>query len=377
MITSTLEHEEETNTKAEEHKPEPWGIWCNLEIYDFIEAGKITSSEAILIQQIGFLSKLKGEGCWASNAYLANKLNVKPRQIQKMVQNLKLHRLVIQTGTKIVNGQSYRVLETRWTKAIKQVSEGASFKTRGYVPNDAPGDVPNDIQSKKNTSYSSIKNETHRRGTLSRPRQGVVSSLNGHTNSQNLNGTNSQDLSKVETGTKPKLGTRLLSNHQSSSSPKTLSNTKTKLGTNSRDLNGSSSKTLNGIKPSSTQEFDGKCATRLFECLTKYRKIMRRDHNHKKWLSSFTRLRHEIVNTERIDIVLTWYIKHFTDDYMPKAYSAETFYKKFVNIEDAMFRKAIKSGVLSKDRIYSKNERFLYNDYIKSELNNILPDTYE
>ena len=44
------------------------------------------------------------------------------------------------------------------------------------------------------------------------------------------------------------------------------------------------------------------------------------------------------IKKKRIKSVLNWYVKHFGEEFVPKAYSAKTFCSKFANIEDAMER---------------------------------------
>jgi len=87
----------------------------------------------------------------------------------------------------------------------------------------------------------------------------------------------------------------------------------------------------------SQNPFDIKCTNRLIKILQIKRKIMRRV-NEDNWIRQFKKLRvSEGMDKRRIKQSLNWYIKQdFNDRYLPKAYSAESFRKKFLQIEDKM-----------------------------------------
>ena len=63
-----------------------------------------------------------------------------------------------------------------------------------------------------------------------------------------------------------------------------------------------------------------------------------RNVNDISWISQFKKLRiSKGMDKRRIKQTLNWYIEQdFGDRYLPKAYSAESFNKKFLQIEDKM-----------------------------------------
>lgn len=81
--------------------------------------------------------------------------------------------------------------------------------------------------------------------------------------------------------------------------------------------------------------FARKYAKKLMDELLAKNKVSKGDIN--KWTKEIIKLKAE-VGKSRLKEVLLWYIRHFTDKYTPKAYTAKTFREKFYNIEDAMNR---------------------------------------
>jgi Mn-dependent DtxR family transcriptional regulator len=84
-------------------------------IDDLIEAGTIKDSQAWLLLRIYRLSRTNGEGCWATNRYLAKKHNVSIRQIIREIMKLVELGLVIYSPEKVIrNGHAVRTLETKF-----------------------------------------------------------------------------------------------------------------------------------------------------------------------------------------------------------------------------------------------------------------------
>ncbi|GAJ04109.1 unnamed protein product, partial [marine sediment metagenome] len=84
-------------------------------------------------------------------------------------------------------------------------------------------------------------------------------------------------------------------------------------------------------------QFDINCTHRLIKILQAKRKIMRKV-NINNWIRQFKKLRvDDKIEKRRIKDVSIWYSQQdFNDRYLPKAYSAESFRKKFLQIEDKM-----------------------------------------
>ena len=77
-------------------------------------------------------------------------------------------------------------------------------------------------------------------------------------------------------------------------------------------------------------------AAKLAAAIAHRRKIQR-PVKLANWEVWFFRLKQE-VGSKRVKQVLKWYCDHISDTYVPAAYSAKTFYDKFLQIEDAMRR---------------------------------------
>lgn len=60
--------------------------------------------------------------------------------------------------------------------------------------------------------------------------------------------------------------------------------------------------------------------------------------SQKKWTEQFRILRQDLNDDQRLDRVFRWYLKNVGGDYVPEALCAETFRKKFTQIERAMGR---------------------------------------
>ncbi len=76
----------------------------------------------------------------------------------------------------------------------------------------------------------------------------------------------------------------------------------------------------------------------LCEALQSKRKLFRKKVNLNKWICRFKEL-NEQISIEKIQDVLSWYIKHIGQEYIPEAFSAKSFLDKFIRIESAMEKK--------------------------------------
>ncbi len=95
--------------------PQFTGVWIPAELFYLFWDGKVNAKQVFALATIAALSK-GGEGCWASNAFLAERLNVQPRMLQLMLEELKDIGLIKQTG---FDGR-YRTLVTCWTEAVAE-----------------------------------------------------------------------------------------------------------------------------------------------------------------------------------------------------------------------------------------------------------------
>ena len=93
-----------------------------------------------------------------------------------------------------------------------------------------------------------------------------------------------------------------------------------------------------GKSTSSHLEFDKRISIRLKKLICS-KNDMKIEVNIKKWILQFTKFRDKTgISKQRTAKVMTWYTKHFGEQYVPQAYSAQEFCDKFIRIENAMKR---------------------------------------
>src|SRR6185295_17314531 len=106
--TLRQESEEEHQLRCRPSFPE--------EILFLIEDGEVGHSEALLLMYVDHLVHTRGVGCFASNAYLAKKLNLEVRQIQNIIAKMVKIGLLARVGTINRNGKDFRLMETAWSR---------------------------------------------------------------------------------------------------------------------------------------------------------------------------------------------------------------------------------------------------------------------
>jgi hypothetical protein len=110
------------------------GTWNPPELFYLLEEGDITTTDFVLLSIIDSLVDARGEGCWASNGYLAKRLRVRSDHIQASIRKLCEIGLLRRVGTKKFQGRLHRVLETRWSRV--------NIRTDGINPMGPPGYIP-------------------------------------------------------------------------------------------------------------------------------------------------------------------------------------------------------------------------------------------
>lgn len=114
---SKSENSETTSEKKEPtHKPQFRGSWVPAEIHYLLQEKKITTTEFALLIIIDSLVDSRGDGCWASSAYLADRIGKSIKHIETMIHHLKELGHIKRVGTKRVGGRDFRILETSWSK---------------------------------------------------------------------------------------------------------------------------------------------------------------------------------------------------------------------------------------------------------------------
>lgn len=101
---------------------------------------------------------------------------------------------------------------------------------------------------------------------------------------------------------------------------------------------------LDKNKKTKPKDFPDKAVHILHDELSKRRKIMRKP-NLNKWASTVRKFLNETDCTEdEFKNVLSWYIQHVGEEFIPQAYSAESFCTNFVRLRDKMERNIEQEG---------------------------------
>ena len=115
---------------TERHAPQFRGTFAPADLWHLLHESKITPTELVLLQLIDSLVNSRGEGCWASNAYLGTCIGRHPTHISKMIAKLTRMKLLIRCEPKVTKNDSVRVLETAWSRIkITIADEGDGLRT--------------------------------------------------------------------------------------------------------------------------------------------------------------------------------------------------------------------------------------------------------
>lgn len=175
---------------SENHTNEFQGNWIPAEVFQMVDDGDISIKEAWLLVLISNLVKhgKDGRDCFASNQYLAKKLQVEERAVKYMLRRLKSAGLVQQTG---FDGR-LRFLTTSWSNVVSDV-ECPSRRAKNCTP-DVQKIAPIIYKHKKQHSPSlrsdtfeilSIKKTTNWTGFGQRLRDSIQQKMpNGRTASK-------------------------------------------------------------------------------------------------------------------------------------------------------------------------------------------------
>jgi hypothetical protein len=108
------------------------GGWAPADLFHLIRQREITSLEFVLMLQIDALVESDGPGCYASNRYFGEILQVAPRHVQRLLHKLRKQGLVnwrMKDRTRFLETSWSRVKEARWTGT--GVQEGGDIDVTG------------------------------------------------------------------------------------------------------------------------------------------------------------------------------------------------------------------------------------------------------
>ncbi len=218
------------------------GWWIPRELIELYHTGDLSLSELILVAMIHSLARGK-EGCTASNGFLADRMKLKVRRIQQMLEKMKAMELIV-------------VWEKNGRRRIKTYFNGGPTPRNPLRP---------PVQSVAPPSPAKAGQDSKVKHTVARSLDGGFF------------------------GKTPKTG------------------------------------------------FSLKCAKKLYHALATRRLIQRRNPNLKQWAEEFRKLRvKDQVSKAEIKRTLIWFMSNLTERYVPQAYSADSFRKKFDSIHARM-----------------------------------------
>lgn len=259
----------------EQHEPKAKGWWIPEQVCDAFDRGNINCTSVILLAHIDSLANAK-LGCIASNEYLANKIKLSEFQTRQIIQELIKLGLVVRVS---FNGR-VRELSTPWTTLKLNEQHADSSKTNS--------------ETVEKATVSLLKKQQAKSPILRAKKQPLLDKLNKQEKK-----TNSPAAALRASGT----GVFVKSS-------------------------------LNEVNPQKT--IYQVWAELLFNELEKRHKICGKV-NLRNWTNTFRKLSTQLgVDNGRIEKVLEWYLPNIGKQYVPKAYSAEGFADKFIQIEDQM-----------------------------------------
>jgi hypothetical protein len=164
-------------------------------VVELVADKTISRGQAWLLGLIDSLVKTRGEGCWASNAWLAQRCGVNKRQVQYDIEHLRDLGLIIDSAKqKIVKDEPMRTIETVWSRDTERhptpcnplhppVQSIASPRAMDctQVDTDREGKAERDcppMSSKTNGALSSIKIDGWAKATAAKLRRLVTKEMN-------------------------------------------------------------------------------------------------------------------------------------------------------------------------------------------------------
>ncbi len=136
------------NDKTEHHEYYSRGFNIPIHIVDLVEREEITVKEAYLLALIDGMVDHKGLGCFASNGWLAKRVQTQTRQLQRYLNHLIDKKLIVVVNKGDGNFGS-RILETAWSRVrttpVKSDRGGCQKRQGGSAQNDVTPPVKNDV----------------------------------------------------------------------------------------------------------------------------------------------------------------------------------------------------------------------------------------
>lgn len=270
------------------------GGFLRADVFYLLRDNKITKTDLLLLFMVDALVKTRGEGCWASNAYLAEQIGATPTYVSDSIKKLSGDDLKLMI---VSHKNTRRYLETDWSRSTKE----KEYMDEQLRKNPKP---PSDFSEGRFR-----KNPKHREEESREKKRTTCSSAEAASNGVKRRTLVSSRRSREE---------QVKEEQSISSTPYTP-----------RGL-----------------------ANLLYQGLLKARKLMRQV-NLSNWTKEIDELVAELMRRddissdsalEKIHEALTWWLPTIGAEYHIKIRSAESFRKRFTDVEDAIERERLKKG---------------------------------
>jgi hypothetical protein len=269
--------------ETDSHLKQFTGWFIPVEIIRLYESRQIKIKSMILLALIDSLCK-NGEGCYASNEWLAEYMQVTPGWVQGMLSELRRMGLL---ETKQRNGRKGRVLTTKFV-------------------NQCPTET-SDVQEMSKKSRTEVVPMSY------------------------FSRTSDPEKSRTSDPEKSRTSHSFALRSNAHSYDKTSKNHTSAADAAQGGVRGKAS--LFGTEPIT---FDELACRKFIDIVLERGKVVS-PASRKYWTIEFRRLRlTDGVSKERIKAVIKWYAIHVMDKYTPKAYHPVEFRRKFLSIEDRM-----------------------------------------
>jgi len=313
------------------------GIYIPWHVFELIELKKLKAIDVLILCTIHSLCH-KGRGCFASNAYLGKCVGVSEKRASEIISKLRQLNLVMTTA---YDGRR---------------------RTLQVIYNMNPAELQRETPEKRGVR---LRKTPEKRGVRLRKtpeKRGVWFPKNGESGSRKtgteiIRGESSerdQDHKSMSEG-KPSDRT---------SETSSLSDEGKQAVSPSSESNGSHRRRKKKRQPSA---WDERAAHKFAEVVKTYRKVQK-NSDLRQWANVFRQMR-EVDGTSKKDIgeTIVWYRKHIGEDYVPEAFSAATFRKKF---NEGKFKSAMRR---SQNGSASNGRRRLTRENMWNDPDNILP----
>ena len=319
------------------------GLYIPWHVLQMFEQKKLKAIDMMMLCMVYSLCH-KDRGCFASNTYLGKCVGVSENRASSIISKLRRLNLIIITA---YDGRR-RTLQVIYNMKPKELQQSA-FQKQG-------------VRLLKNRESEQISKQT--------PQKQGVRLLKNRESDSSKTGTDIRKIYSLERN----------QNHKSMSEP-AASDQDTEVpllpGEERQDaqLPEEDNKQFFRRKKQPSA-FDIKAAEKFAEVVKSYRKVQK-NSDLRQWANTFRQMREiDKVSEEDIRKVITWYRKYIGDDFVPEAFSAAAFRKKYAEGKFTSAMKRSKNGAslsngrnrLTRENMWNDPENVLPGGILKKEI---------